>query len=94
MNFAPNSYESPLKWDNQSGKKYIKTFKKSTDKVEEWTYLRGEEGSKSAMNSYRFKTTPLKLPKRVFWFSAWLTIVSIVSSLVLAVFCPGDLVQR
>lgn len=46
------------------------------------------------MNSYRFKTTPLKLPKRVFWFSAWLTIVSIVSSLVLAVFCPADLVQR
>lgn len=40
-------------------------------------------------NPYLFKTTLLKLPKSVFWFSAWLTIESIVSSLVFP-FCPAE----
>ena len=40
-------------------------------------------------NSYLFKITALKLPRSVFWFSAWLTIISIVSSLV-PPFWPTD----
>ena len=41
------------------------------------------------LDPYFFKTTPLRLPKSVLWFSAWLTIISMVSSLVTP-FCPED----